>query len=80
MRYLFDPLTVALSTVLLASCASEIPPTRIGDYVLRGQVATDEALSRVDQRPLEAGLVLVSDTSDAESAPNLPDEALVRLG
>jgi hypothetical protein len=39
-----------------------------------------EDLTKIDQRPLKAGLVLVSDTSDPGAAPNLPDEAFIRLG
>jgi hypothetical protein len=42
--------------------------------------AGDAAFPKGGQRPLQAGLVLVSDTSDPGAAPNLPEEALVRLG
>ena len=68
-----------LGTVLLTACASAVPPTRIGDYVSAERRAGDEALARIEQRPLQAGLVVVSDTADPGAAPNLPDEAMLRL-
>ena len=69
-----------LSAALLASCASAVPPSRLGDYVSSEHRAGESALTQIEQRPFKAGLVLVSDTAEAEAAPNLPDEALVRLG
>lgn len=80
MRQPFNLLSIALSSVLVVSCATTVPPARIGDYVSPERNAGDEALSKIEQRPLQAGLVLVSDTADPAAAPNLPDEALVRLG
>lgn len=71
--------SLLLGAVMLAACASAVPPTRIGDYVSSGHKAGDEAFSKIEQRPLKAGLVLVSDTADPGSAPNLPDEAMLRL-
>jgi hypothetical protein len=52
----------------------------LGDYVSTEHRAGEHALTQIEQRPLKAGLVLVSDTAEAGAAPNLPDEALVRLG
>ena len=69
-----------LSVVFLVSCASAIPHARIGDYVSSERQAGDDAVTRIDQRPLQAGLVVVSDTAAPGAAPNLPEEALVRLG
>ena len=69
-----------LSVVFLVSCASAIPPARIGDYVSSERQAGDGVFTRMDQRPLEAGLVVVSDTTAPGAAPDLPEEALVRLG
>ncbi len=72
---------VLVYAVLLTACASAVPPSRLGDYVAFDRKGDEtEALSQIDQRPLKAGLVLVSDTSEPGAAPNLPDEALVRLG
>ena len=72
---------VFLSTVLLFwACASSIPPRRIGDYVPMDQYSEAESLLNVDTKPIQAGLVLVSDIAAPEAAPNLPDEALARLG
>jgi hypothetical protein len=68
-----------LGVLLLASCAA-VPPSRIGDYVSPEHRAPEDAITQIEPRPLKAGLVLVSDTADPGAAPNLPDEAFVRLG
>lgn len=80
MRHVFKPLSLMLSAVFVVSCASAIPPARIGEYVSSEHRVGDKAFARIDQRPLQAGLVVVSDTADPGAAPNLPEEALVRLG
>ncbi|HSQ51603.1 MAG TPA: hypothetical protein VLL94_10090 [Nitrospiraceae bacterium] len=72
--------SLMLSAVFVASCASSIPPARIGDYLASGRQADVGAFTKIDQRPLQAGLVVVSDTAEPDAAPNLPEEALVRLG
>ena len=69
-----------LSALLLTACASAVPPSRLGDYVSLEHRGSEEALSHLEQRPLKAGLVLVSDQAEAGAVPNLPDEALLRLG
>jgi hypothetical protein len=68
------------AAVLFTACASAVPPSRLGDYVSSEGHAREDALTQIEQRPLKAGLVLVSDTAEHDAAPNLPDEALVRLG
>lgn len=80
MRYLLNQLSLILSAAFLASCASAIPPARIGVYVSSEHQAGGDAFTMIDQRPLRAGLVVVSDTADPGAAPNLPEEALARLG
>jgi hypothetical protein len=80
MHHLFNQICLALSAAFLVSCASTIPPARIGDYVSSGRQIGDNTFTRIDQRPLQAGLVVVSDTAAPGAAPNLPEEALVRLG
>lgn len=72
--------SMVLTAAVLAACAAAIPPMRMADYVSADRRIGDEAFPQTDQRPLQAGLVLVSDTSDPGAAPNLPDEALIRLG
>jgi len=79
MRHLLKELSLVLSAVFLASCASAIPPARIGEYVSSEHKVDEEALTRINQRPLQAGLVVVSDTAEPGAAPNLPEEALIRL-
>ena len=79
MRYLLNRFLPMLSAIFLVSCASAIPPARIGDYVSSEHQAGD-AFIRINERPLQAGLVVVSDTTELGAAPNLPEEALARLG
>ena len=80
MRHLLKQVSLMLSAVFVVSCAPAIPPARIGNYVSSERQAGDEALTRINHRPLQAGLVVVSDTAEPGAAPNLQDEALVRLG
>jgi len=80
MRHRLNQLSLMLSAVFLVSCASANPPARIGDYVSSEHQADGEAFTRIDQRPVQAGLVMVSDMAEPGAAPNLPEEALGRLG
>lgn len=80
MRQLLNQVSLLLSMVFLLSCAAAIPPARMGDYVSSEHKTFDDAFRRINQRPLQAGLVVVSDTAEPGAAPNLPDEALVRFG
>lgn len=80
MRRVFSQCSLMLSAIILVSCASTIPPARIGDYISSGRQADDDAFARIDQRPLQAGFVVVSDTAELGVDPNLPEEALTRLG
>jgi hypothetical protein len=78
MRDMLSRLSLVVAVMLLGACAASVPPSRIGDYVPVGQEA-DESLLTAEQHPLRAGLVLISDTTAPDAAPNLPDEAMVRL-
>jgi len=80
MRRVLNQFGLMLGVVFLVSCASAIPPARIGDYVSSERQAGDDAFTRIDQQPLQAGFVVVSDTAAPGAAPNLPEEALFRLG
>ena len=80
MRRMVRQLSVMSSMAFLVSCASAVPPARIGDYLSPGRQASGDAFTRIDQRPLEVGLVVVSDTVAPGAAPDLPGEALARLG
>jgi hypothetical protein len=70
---------VLLGLIVLVGCAA-VPPNRLDSYLSPETKAAAEDLTKIDQRPLKAGLVLVSDTSAPGAAPNLPDEAFIRLG
>jgi hypothetical protein len=80
MRQVLNQFILILNVAFLASCASAVPPARIGDYVSSVRQVGGNAFTRIDQRPLQAGLVVVSDTAEPGAAPNLPEEALDRLG
>lgn len=80
MRRVLNQFSLMLIAVFLVSCACAIPPARIGEYVSSGRQVGGDAFTRHDQRPLQAGLVVVSDTATPGAAPNLPEEALARLG
>ncbi|HTL62722.1 MAG TPA: hypothetical protein VL261_13850 [Nitrospira sp.] len=80
MRGMVKVISGLFTAVLLSSCALAVPPSRLGDYVSSEHRTGDESLTQIEQRPLKAGLVLVSDTAEADAAPNLPDEAFIRLG
>lgn len=80
MRKLVKGCSLVSASVLLWACASSVPPSRIADYVSVDQGRGTESLLSADQRPIQAGLVLVSDTAAPGAAPNLPDEAMARLG
>ncbi|MBI3355339.1 MAG: hypothetical protein HY038_00940 [Nitrospirae bacterium] len=80
MHKLMQGLALLSTSLLLSACASSIPPSRMANYVPMDPDTKAESLLKVDKKPLQAGLVLVSDTAAPEAAPNLPDEALVRLG
>jgi hypothetical protein len=79
MRHLLKQVSLMLTAVFVVSCASAIPLAQIGDYVSSERQAGDEALTRIDQRPLQAGLIVVSDRPEPGADPNLPEEALARL-
>jgi len=78
MPQLVHAIALLSASVLFWGCASAVPPSRMAEYVPPDQPAED--LLAVGQRPLKAGLVLISDTSAPDAAPNLPDEAFVKLG
>lgn len=80
MRSAFKEVSLMLSAVLMVSCASAIPPARMSEYVSSAYQGGGETLTGIGQRPLLAGLVVVSDTTEPGAAPNLPEEAFVRLG
>lgn len=79
MRRWLQQVCLMLSAGLLVSCACAVPPARIGEYLSPERRAVGEAFARLGQRPLQAGLLVVSDTAAPGAAPNLPEEAFDRL-
>lgn len=80
MRRRLKQFSLMLSAVLFVSCASAVPPARSGEYVSSWRQVSSEAFTKIDQRPVQAGLIMVSDTAESGAVPSLPEEALVRLG
>lgn len=80
MRKCLGGISVFSSALLVWACASSIPPSRIATYMPVGQEEATESLLPTGQYPLQAGLVLISDMTAPDAAPNLPDEAMVKLG
>ncbi|HXX75437.1 MAG TPA: hypothetical protein VEI50_09935 [Nitrospiraceae bacterium] len=80
MRDFTKGIGVLLGLIVLMGCATAFPPNRLDSYLSPETKTASEDLTQIEQRPLKAGLVLVSDTSAPGAAPNLPDEAFVRLG
>jgi hypothetical protein len=79
MRRVLNQFSLMFSVLFLISCASAIPPARIGDYLSLGRQVDSDAFARIDRRPLQAGLAVVLDTAEPGAAPNLPEEALAHL-
>lgn len=73
-------LYIVSASLVVCACTATVPPSRITEYVSVPREGTREPLSAPGQGPLEAGLVLISDTLAPDAAPNLPEEALARLG
>ena len=80
MRRRCNQFGLMLSVVCLVSCASVVPPARIGEYVSTWRQVGGETFTRIAQRPLQAGLVMVSDRIEPGAVPNLSEQALARLG
>lgn len=80
MRRVLTQFSLLLSVALSVSCASAIPPARMGDYVSSGHPPGNEAFTRINQGQLQAALVMVSDTAAPGASLNLSEEALFRLG
>jgi hypothetical protein len=63
-----------------SACASTTAPSRIGDYVTKDEkVPENLVITMPDQRPVQAGFLVIADKTDPGSAPGLPDEALARF-
>lgn len=80
MSHVVRGLLLFCLSLLPWGCASSVPPSRLVDYVPLDQSSSPDALLKAEQKPLRAGLVLVSDTAAPDAGPNLPDEALAKLG
>lgn len=66
-----------LGLVTFAGCASTTPPSRLEQY-LGPQSAADSG-TRLGPGRVPAAMVVVSDTTAADAAPALPDEAVNQL-
>ena len=74
------PVGLLVGVAALAACASATPPSRLADYMGQQALSVPASASTLpEQRPIRAGLVVISDTTAPDAAPALPDEALNRL-
>jgi hypothetical protein len=64
---------------VLAACASATPPSRLASYIGQEAVSGQVVAAVPAQRPIRAGLVVISDTAAPDAAPALPDEAVHRV-
>jgi hypothetical protein len=80
MRDLAVGIVVLFSLAVFVGCASTVPPSRIGDYVTKdAKVPTNSVIAMPDQRPVQAGLLVIADKTHPRSAPVLPDEAMAHF-
>lgn len=74
------PVGLLVGVAALAACASATPPSRLVDYVGQQALSASASASTLpEQRPIRAGLVVISDTTAPDAAPALPEEAMNRL-
>jgi hypothetical protein len=61
---------------MLSACASSVPPSRLDQYI--GPSIQGQPVSRhlPEQRPLRAGMVILTDTTAPDAAPPPPEEAV----
>ncbi|MBM4119317.1 MAG: hypothetical protein ACKOBZ_04245 [Nitrospira sp.] len=77
MRYLRTQAGCVLGVLLLTACTTGMPPNRIADYV--GTPKGTAVTADLSPQGIQAGLVVIPDTSAPEASPVLPDEAIQRL-
>ncbi len=79
MRRIVHGVGLLLIVVWMTACADVVPPARIEAYLTPEHRVGADGLIGIEKRPVKAGLLVVSDTAAAGAAPNLPDEAFVRM-
>ena len=79
MRRFVTQTGLVLGVLVLAACASAVPPSRLASYIGQEAVSGQVIAEVPAQRPIRAGLVVISDTAAPDAAPALPDEAVHRL-
>jgi hypothetical protein len=68
------------AAVLVSACASSVPPSRLEQYIGPSMRAQPVSIARLpEQRPLHAGLVVLTDTTAPDAAPSPPEEAVNQL-
>lgn len=76
MRFTGRYIALVAGSLMLTACMADVPPSRIADYM--GAPAKG-ALEPVPPRAIEAGLVVIPDSTAPDAAPSLPDEGLQRM-
>jgi len=70
---------LALGLLVLASCASATPPSRLASYIGQEAVSGQIVAEVPALRPIRTALVVISDTAAPDAAPALPEEAVRRV-
>lgn len=76
MRFAGKYIALVAGSVMLTACMADVPPSRIADYM--GAPAKG-APEMPPPSSIQAGLVVIPDTSAPDAAPSLPDEGLQRM-
>jgi hypothetical protein len=79
MRVIVTGAGFLAGALFFSACASNVPPSRLAAYVGQPSLTDEQAAPALPDRPFQAGLVFIADTSDPEAAPLPPDEALDRF-
>lgn len=68
-----------IGTLLLAGCVAASPQSRLSRYVATAESGQEDSQRLPASRPVRAALVVLTDRSDPESAPALPDDAQAKV-
>jgi hypothetical protein len=76
MRITEKSIALMAGSLLLTACMADVPPSRIADYMgAPGKGAPETAAPT----SIQAGLVVIPDTSAPDASPVMPEEALQRM-
>lgn len=68
-----------VGTLLLAGCVAASPPSHLSRYVATAESGQEDSQRLPASRPVRTALVVLTDRSDPEAAPALPDDAQAKV-